>query len=283
MTLKTIYIARHGYRSNWLPLAEQLPSPTGIDSDPPLAPHGVDQAEQLASYIVNSLPKENLPVPEVVFSSPFYRCAETVDPTAKALGVKIHPERGIGEWFKPGRPIIPVPADHKVLSTFFSSVPENMEWEWDTVVPSLKGETEDQIFKRCQMFWEKFIPKFEKEYPDVECILMVTHAATKIALGMSLMGYKGVRDFLEEKDNGDGKTTRIGGSTCSLDGYKLVGDNWRMFMNAETKYLKHGAEMNWHFATSQFEAGSKEDVEFRTKQKEEQEKVNIRLARQGRL
>lgn len=25
MTLKTIYIARHGYRSNWLPLPEQIP------------------------------------------------------------------------------------------------------------------------------------------------------------------------------------------------------------------------------------------------------------------
>ncbi|OUT21809.1 hypothetical protein CAS74_002788 [Pichia kudriavzevii] len=267
MTLKTIYIARHGYRSNWLPLPEQIPPPTGIDSDPPLAPHGVKQAQELAGFITKDLPQKNLPVPQMIFSSPFYRCIETINPTAEALHLPIQLERGLGEWFKPHRKIVPVPADHLTLHKFFNTVPSEMDWLWDTVIPSLEGETEEEIFKRCQVFWSKFIPKFESIYPNVECIILVTHAATKIALGMALAGYSNVRDFLTEKDGGDGKTTRIGGSTCSLDGYAKSsnGDTWNLFMNAETSFLSCGAEMDWHFATSQFEAGSKEDIEYRKK------------------
>lgn len=288
MTLHTIYIVRHGYRSNWLPVDQQVSPPTGIDSDPPLAPHGIKQAEELSEFFVN-MPADK-DKPQMIFSSPFYRCVETIYPTSKKLDLVIHPERGLGEWFKPHRSIVPVPADHRVLNSFFNTVPSDMDWLWDTIVPSLEGETEDEIFKRCQDFWLKFIPKFESKHPDIECIVLVTHAATKIALGMSLMGYKNVREFLTKKDGGDGKTTRIGGSTCSVDGYtcdnKNTGNslnNWNMFMNAETGFLTHGAEMDWHFATSQFEAGSKEDVEYRRRLQEEQDNANRKHARQCKL
>lgn len=287
MTLKTVYIVRHGYRSNWLPLEQQIAPPTGIDSDPPLAPHGVDQANELANFFTEYLPEHGLPSPQMIFTSPFYRCVETIHPTAKKLGLNVHPERGLGEWFKPNREIIPVPADHSILNKFFDSVPSDMDWLWDTVIPNISGETEDSIFKRCQKFWDLFIPKFEVKHPNVECIVLVTHAATKIALGMSLAGYSNVRDYLIEKDGGDGKTTRIGGSTCSVDGYKRVDDidpkNWNLFMNAETSFLSLGAEMDWHFATSQFEAGSKEDIEYRKKLQREQELANLLHARQCKI
>lgn len=280
MPLKNIYIVRHGYRSNWLPVEQQVPPPTGIDSDPCLAPHGVDQAMELSEFIVNGLTAKNLPVPQAIFSSPFYRCVETINPTADKLGLKIHLERGVGEWFKPDRPTIPIPADHKVLNTYFGNVPEPMEWDWTTLVPSVNGETESEIFERCKQFWPLFIAKFESMYPDVETVIFVTHAATKIALGMSLMGYKSNFDFLTDKDGGDSMTTRIGGSTCSVDYYNLhESGNWRMLINSETGFLTHGAEMNWHFATSQFEAGSKEDVEYRKKLQIEQDRVNKKHAR----
>jgi transcription factor C subunit 7 len=286
MTLKTVYIVRHGYRSNWLPLDQQIAPLTGIDSDPPLAPHGITQANELANYLTNDLLQEGLPIPEMIFSSPFYRCIETIHPTAEKLNLIIHPERGIGEWFKPHRKIIPLPVDNKILHKFFNTVPEQMEWEWDTVIPSNLGETEDQIFKRCKEFWLKFIPKFELKYPEIESIVFITHAATKIALGMSLTGYSSVRDFLIEKDGGDGKTTRIGGSTCSVDIYQLENSTqniWKLLINSETKFLSHGDEMNWHFATSQFEPGSKEDFEYRKKLQIEQDKANQRHARHCKL
>lgn len=287
MTLKTIYIVRHGYRSNWLPIEQQIEPPTGIDSDPPLAPHGVKQSIELADFLTNGLKEMNLPIPQMIFSSPFYRCIETINPTSEKLNLKIHLERGLGEWFKPNREIIPLPADHKILNNFFKNVPTEVDWLWDTIIPDVNGETEDSIFKRCQNFWIKFIPKFELKYPEIETIILVTHAATKIALGMSLAGYSNTREFLKLKDGGDGKTTRIGGSTCSIDGYKRVdlnNDNlWNLFMNAETSFLSHGAEMNWHFATSQFEAGSKEDIEYRKKLQLEADEANLRHARQGKL
>lgn len=285
MTLKTVYIVRHGYRSNWLPLEQQVAPPTGIDSDPPLAPHGVDQANELAVFLTRGLEERKLPVPQMIFSSPFYRCIETIHPTAKRLGLQIHPERGLGEWFKPNRQIVPVPADHAMLHRFFDTVPSDMDWLWDTVVPSVKGETEESVFQRCKNFWTHFIPKFEAKHPNVECIVLVTHAATKIALGMALAGYQSTREFLTEKDGGDGKTTRIGGSTCSVDGYRrdMSTDTWSLFMNAETSFLSLGPEMDWHFATSQFEAGSKEDIEYRQKLQLEQDKANLRHARQCKI
>ncbi|VEU21694.1 DEKNAAC102312 [Brettanomyces naardenensis] len=267
MTLKTIYIVRHGYRSNWLPVEQQVPSPTGVDSDPPLAPHGVDQANQLADFVAEKLS----PKPELIFSSPFYRCVETITPTADRLDLDIFPDRGIGEWYKPTRGIIPIPAGHKILSSFFSRVSD--DWNWNTVVPLETGETEEQIFNRCKVFWDRFFLKLEKSYPDVETILLATHAATKIALGMSLMGYDSNRDFLGPENGGDGKTTIIESCTCSLDKYSLnLNTNvWNLKINGETKYLVSGAEMNWHYCTSQFEAGSKEDVEARMQQEGEGE------------
>ena len=99
MTIETIYIARHGYRSNWLP-PPHPPNPTGIDSDPALAPHGVEQAQQLAAYLT-SLPTHEKP--EFIIASPFYRCIETSRPIAEMLDLKIALERGVGEWFRKNR------------------------------------------------------------------------------------------------------------------------------------------------------------------------------------
>lgn len=70
MVVNTIYIARHGYRSNWLPEGPYPDPLTGIDSDVPLAEHGVQQAKELAHYLL-SLDNQ----PEAAFASPFYRPA----------------------------------------------------------------------------------------------------------------------------------------------------------------------------------------------------------------
>lgn len=268
MTLNTIYITRHGFRSNWLPPDQRLPSVTGIDSDPPLAPHGVDQANQLADYIAEQLD----PKPQLIFSSPFYRCIQTINPAADRLDTDIYVDRGIGEWFKPDRSTIPVPADAQTLATYFPRVSD--DWDWDTQVPSSKGETETDIFNRCKKFWHNFFPKLEAQFPEVETIIIIGHAASKIALGMSLMGYKNNREFLLPVDGGDGKTTRIQASTCSLDRYELA-DGWHLKWNGITNFLEDGPEMNWHFASSEFEAGSDADVASRGNNNEEYQDVYV--------
>lgn len=262
MAIKTIYIARHGYRSNWLPKGPYPPPPTGVNSDVPLAEHGVKQAKELAHYIMSI---ENQP--EMIFSSPFYRCLQTSEPIADLLDLPINMERGIGEWYKPDRDVIPEPASFEVLNNFFPGK-LNPDWE-STVIPSGKGETEQDIFNRCKEFWPKFAAKLEAAFPNVETILLVSHAATKIALGMNLLGFDNCRDPIDS----DGAIIRSG--SCSLDKFELVQSEledledvpfparrWRLTMNGNTEFLSKGEEMHWDFQYG-FEAGSDADIKAR--------------------
>lgn len=265
MTLETIYVARHGFRSNWLP-PPHPPNPTGIDSDPVLAPHGVDQAVELSVHI-KSLPDSEKP--QFIVSSPFYRCVETAQPIAKALGLKVAIDRGIGEWFKPDRGVVPVPAGYEKLGEFFPDVIGSASlWAGSGAIPSSEGETQEAIFQRTKAFWAEFIPLFEKQYPDVSRILLVSHAATKIALGMSLLKHASVQEDIDFK----GTKTKIHSGACSLDKYVLDGSAWTMVENGRTDFLKDGEEMNWNFDV-QFEAGSDEDIKAR-KAAAEKEKLD---------
>lgn len=264
MTLKTIYIARHGYRSNWLP-PPHPPNPTGINSDVPLAPHGVDQAKELAAYLA-SLPDDKKP--QFLLTSPFYRCVETAQPAAEMLNIPIVLERGIGEYYKKGRNVIPQPANYEVLTGFFSRLADNDVWDRDNtvgVIPSLLGEDEEDIFDRCKLFWSKFIPVFEAKYPDIERVLLITHAATKIALGMSLLGFGNVFEYIDEENH----VLRAG--ACSLDQYDLE-DKWTLKMNGNCDFLTDGEEMNWNFH-SEFEAGSDEDIKARQEEARKKEEA----------
>lgn len=72
-------------------------TPTGIPTDPALAAHGVAQAAELAEFMCAIEP----PV-DRIYSSPFYRCLQTLKPTTERLfeegrgGRKIRIDRGVG-------------------------------------------------------------------------------------------------------------------------------------------------------------------------------------------
>ena len=258
MTIKTIYIARHGYRSNWLPAGPYPEPPTGIENDVPLAVHGLEQAEERSKYI------ETLAVkPEIAFTSPFYRCLQTVQPIKQALNIPLYVDRGLGEWFKPDRDVIPKPADNALISEFFPCLVSE-GWE-DSIVPSLQGETEEDIFIRCKAFWPIFIRNVEKKFPEVESVILVTHAATKAALGMNLLKFPNARMGIDEKG------TMIRNGSCSLDRYDLTrnggeddfySSDWKLVMNGNTSFLSKGEEMNWDFK-NRWEAGSDADIKSR--------------------
>ena len=81
--LSTFYFVRHakaGSRSHW----------TGDDRKRPLSKKGVLQAEELvttfATYDLTA-----------VYSSPFLRCMQTVEPIARAHKLKVQAEPGLGE------------------------------------------------------------------------------------------------------------------------------------------------------------------------------------------
>jgi len=267
MTLKRIYIARHGYRANWLP-PPHPPNPTGIHSDPPLAPHGVDQAKQLAAFLT-SLP--SLEQPQFILSSPFYRCVETAKPIAEMLSLKVALERGVGEWYRKNRRVIPLPADYDDLSKFFPEILVTKDqWHRDNtlnVIPSPDGETVPEIFERGKKFWKQLFSLLEKKHPEIENILIITHAATKIALGTSLLGLKDVSDYID-----DNMTTLRAGA-CSLDKYVLNDSGkWEIKMNGETKFLTDGEEMHWDFSST-WEAGSDEDIAHRKREAEKKKKL----------
>lgn len=58
-----------------------IPCPTGIPTDPALTSYGEAQAEQLAQRLAGIEPAI-----DVLYSSPFYRCIQTLGPTAARLG-----------------------------------------------------------------------------------------------------------------------------------------------------------------------------------------------------
>ena len=262
MTLKTIYIARHGFRANWLPPPHPS-NPTGIDSDHPLADHGIDQAKQLASYL-ESFPESERP--QFILTSPFFRCVQTSEPIAEALSVPMVLERAVGEWYQKGRGVIPEPGNYELLGKFFSHLSEESLWKRDGlgIIPNSIGETAEEIVARCQKFWKSFVPIFEKKFPHVERILIVGHAASKIALGMTLMGYSSVHSPIDDKN------TLLKAGACSLDKYDLEAGKWIIKMNGNCDFLSDGEEMDWNFY-NQFEAGSDEDIKARQEAKKRQE------------
>ncbi|KAI9373104.1 histidine phosphatase superfamily [Aspergillus egyptiacus] len=88
MPLDTIYLTRHGHRLNWTidyktgTYSSQFPTPTGNPSDPTLTSHGVRQAHELAAHLLS----ENVtPKPFRIYSSPFWRCLQTIQPSVEAL------------------------------------------------------------------------------------------------------------------------------------------------------------------------------------------------------
>jgi hypothetical protein len=72
-------------------------TPTGIPTDPPLAAKGVEQSKELSDYLCSLDP----PI-DRFYSSPFYRCLQTLKPTTQRLfaqgkgGGKIRIEHGVG-------------------------------------------------------------------------------------------------------------------------------------------------------------------------------------------
>lgn len=107
MPLDTIYLTRHGvsphpslcvhqdqtnkhhqHRLNWTidyktgTYISQFPTPTGSPADPTLTSHGVRQSHELAAHLAS--PSFH-PKPFRIYSSPFYRCLQTIQPAVEAL------------------------------------------------------------------------------------------------------------------------------------------------------------------------------------------------------
>ncbi|MCJ1387402.1 hypothetical protein MMC18_000245 [Xylographa bjoerkii] len=249
MPLHTIYITRHGYRSNWTtdPLTGHttsiVPSPTNIPSDPALSAYGVQQAAQLAAQAPLLAP----PILRI-YSSPFYRCLQTITPFAERLGgaVPLICDRGLGEWYGTARFTHPTPAALPLLLTFFPSLTERT-----TVIPSSNGESIETLHDRVAVALAAIIADCDAAAKADCSIVICTHAATMIAIGRVLTGV--MPDDVAETD--------FHAYTCSVSQFERtgrgeeegqgewrgrgVGGGWRCVVDAGTGHLSGGGERDW--------------------------------------
>ncbi|KAJ6503502.1 phosphoglycerate mutase-like protein [Mycena vitilis] len=242
--IETIYIARHGFRMNWVNTTWK--SETGLARDPPLAAFGVTQAHELAAYFL-SLPEEQRPT--AIFSSPYYRCLQTSQPVSKALGLPIYVEHGMSALFDeypshsryspvaPNTGLHPRPGSAASLRTYFEEIDPDA---WASIFfPPRVGENVAQLHARAADFLDSFVPEVERARPGGQThtrILLVSHAATTIALARTLVGEPAL-------------PLRVG--CCSLtevvrkrDVIPILG-GWDARRLADGAHLKEGSSREW--------------------------------------
>jgi transcription factor C subunit 7 len=261
------------FRSNWVvdpktgEYSTSIPSPTGIPSDPALAGYGVSQSHELASHLSTLTP----PI-QRFYSSPFYRCLQTISPSVSAVSQTttdpytkvIRGENGIGEWYGMARFDHPSPANPPLLKSLF----ENYDEEYVPVIrPSVNGERIDELHDRAAYALHKIIERCDSE--GVRAICLCTHAATLIAIGRALTGRMpndvgkedfrpftcGVSTFVRRKQNGEAKGKRE--EMLEWDGPETeipnvdwrngegVGGGWECTVNGDCSFLSGGEERGW--------------------------------------
>ncbi|PRT53812.1 Transcription factor tau subunit [Wickerhamiella sorbophila] len=226
--VSTIYVCRHGLRANL------DPPPTNIDGDVPLSAAGEEQAAELSAHLVKIQPAI-----QRIYSSPFYRCLQTCSPTSKRLGLPIHVEAGLGEYYYLERPTHPVPAQASVLKSSFPDI----DLSYSSKVPvSEDGESREALRERVQKAMDTLIGQTSEDV-----ILIATHAAIKIEIGHVLANLE------------------VRAGTCSLDRYDLDPETntWACVYSGDTSFLKNGEQMHWSF-DMHAEAGSLEDEKSRS-------------------
>ncbi|EFR04169.1 transcription factor tau subunit [Nannizzia gypsea CBS 118893] len=286
MPLDTIYLTRHGLRLNWsIDLSTgtyhaHYPTPTGIPVDPTLTGPGVRQSHELASYVSSA---EFQPKPCRIYSSPFYRCLQTIQPTVQALRVlekkgnadlRVRVENGLGEWFGHSSSFThPSPASVNDLDPLFPSLIDTSYTAH--VYPNPSGETIAQLHDRIATALNAIVADVDREIQEYErthpesvgkshAIIICGHAAPLIAMGRALTG-----NMPEDSSTDDFKVFTAGMSTFKrralgdrgLDepgsvsgraapiwrGGKGIRGGWDCVVNGECRYLSNGAERGWHF------------------------------------
>ncbi|KAI0841796.1 phosphoglycerate mutase-like protein [Hypoxylon sp. FL0890] len=216
MSLEVIYVTRHGFRSPWSvdpstgDYTASIRSPTKLPTDPALASHGVEQANELATHLLEVDP----PI-EQVYSSPYYRCLQTIQPFVYNLGriqaqpsgnvsgelpSRIRVDLGLSEWYGLAHFEHPTSAPLDELQSFFPEI--DAEYA-SSLAPSRHGESLSQLHDRVANVIESIVRRSDQE--GHRAILVCTHAAVVIALGRVLTG-QAERDF--------------GAFTCGLSKYR---------------------------------------------------------------
>jgi len=280
MPVKEILLLRHGHRLAWTldpttgRYTSNHPFPTRLPADPPLASHGVRQAEETGAYLSQVLADAAAQDRLRIYSSLFYRCLETLRPTVEQLRKKItskadsydkilrnlevRGERGIGEWFGKAWFEQPVPAEPAVLrEDFFPWLDIHYK---SRVVPDRHGERIEVIHDRIARALAAVVRAVDKEYEEAGrakeevTLLLCGHAAQIICTGRALTGL--VPEDYDEEDFhcytcGISRFVRRGKGTAETDrDWRTSGGvagGWDCVENSACRHLSEGAERGWHF------------------------------------
>lgn len=146
----------------------------------------------------------------------------------------------MGEWYSPVAPgtgLHPRPSAASTLKQWF---PEIDPTGWSTTwYPSRRGEDVEEIHDRTDGYLSVFVPHLERVYPQHKVIMLVSHAATAIALTRGLLGNRKL-------------PLRIG--CCSItefvrnekEDWKVIG-GWEVRRLADGAHLEDGASRDWGF------------------------------------
>ncbi|KAL8936244.1 MAG: hypothetical protein Q9211_004274 [Gyalolechia sp. 1 TL-2023] len=268
MVVKTIYVTRHAFRGSYTLNAStgeyhtNSPSPTNIPTDPPLAAYGVQQSRELATALAKLDPSIDF-----IYSSPFYRCLQTVEPAVEKLGenVKVRVDNGIGEFYGLAPFHHPSPASLHLLSTkFFASLKINPSYT-ASLIPPTSGETIAQFHDRVAYSLNHIIAFVDAETEGRDAaILVCTHAATLIAIGRCLTGRMpedvaeedflapcaGLTKFVRRQSEAKGAAEKkLNAREPDLEwkNGKGVQGPWDLLMNGNCDHLAGGAERSWNF------------------------------------
>ncbi|KAF5677892.1 transcription initiation factor [Fusarium heterosporum] len=270
MSLEVIYVTRHGFRSGWSvdPLtgvySASIRSPTGIPADPALTSHGVSQAKEMGKHLMTLDP----PI-DAVYSSPYYRCLQTITPFVElkqqqlnnelniqgSATATICPEHGIGEFFGAAPFDHPIPASPDRLKELFPAYDDTCV---SVITPSRKGETIKDLYVRVAAAMQGIIDRCDAE--GKRAVVLCTHAAVVIALGRVLTGR--IPDAVEEED--------FHAFTCGLSRYRRRGTRrssvanpnesqasvserssvgeWQCELDSDCSFLSSGEERGWKFS-----------------------------------
>ncbi|KAF2268842.1 phosphoglycerate mutase family protein [Lojkania enalia] len=244
--LETIYIVRHAFRTNWSldPISGIYTSATktltGIPTDCVLSAHGVEQSKELANHLCNISP----PI-DRVYSSPYSRCLQTLQPTTDRLfaagkaKTKIRVERGFCEFF--GRASTfqhPHPPTLPQLTPLFP----NLDTSYSPLHhPHPDGELIRELHFRVSDTLSDIITALDNDPSAPKSMLICTHAAVVIVAGRVLTG-----NIPADPDTDDFQCYTAGLSRFERKaGSQGTIGAWECVLNSDTSFLSGGAERGW--------------------------------------
>ncbi|KAL7008352.1 C6 zinc cluster transcription factor-like protein [Cystobasidiomycetes sp. EMM_F5] len=141
----------------------------------------------------------------------------------------------------PGTGLHPRPFAASTLQTYFPHVQASSHRS--LLVVSQSGESIQGLHERAKEFLRRFVAYVDANLPNVKSVLLVSHAATVIALGRALVGHP-------DMDVRAG-TASLSHYTRSLETVRQAEHDsyghWTCKSNGETGHLAGGEQRNWSF------------------------------------